>query len=155
MGDEKGIPEAIIKKNEQPELHANKAKKLPSRNAKKLDAIYNEIKEILIEINNLKSDFNNQRNIIKSAATQQAYSEGKEFVPKKNVVFKSKRKSKGTTEMLTEIRNLKKDISHQKIAITSISKQLKASGRKGGKPRIKSTTIRKNQKSQGGSLRQV
>jgi hypothetical protein len=121
-GSKKGEPTSIKEKKEVPDIHKIKGMKLPSRNATKLEAIHNEMKEMLIEIKNLKEDINNQKIIIDSFSKHTNSKEKKS--PFKKSIFNVKKER----EVLIEIRSLKNEFTNQKSVINSIEKKLNHSG---------------------------
>jgi len=130
-GYKKGEPDSIKEKKEAPDIHKIKGKKLPSRNATKLEAIHNEMKEMLIEMKNLKEDFNNQKMLIDSFSKRFNNTTSKE---KKSPLKKSIFKANKEREVLFEIRRLKNEFTNQKTIINSIEKKLNSTTIGGSTP---------------------
>lgn len=94
-GNKKGIPVSVRKHKEQSESDVYRAKKLPSRNAAKLEVIYDEMKSMMQVVQELKDEIKYQKNMVDSISKQIQHSEvatGKK--QKRKAVFKSKSSGK-------------------------------------------------------------
>lgn len=89
-GNKKGLPKSVKERQDQPVLQDLKRKRLPSKNATKLEAIHDEMRSMLYVIHELKDEIRYQKKVIDSISFQINLTSDSVFKPARKAIFKSK-----------------------------------------------------------------